>query len=119
MAVLAYNVLALLKQFIEHAHRHSHPELDVSTYHLAVDIAADYGPMLRMLPIEHLPCAGDDPQQLARHLVLLGSRMSPKQLATSKRKPKAAQAKGYVDGSIARSHVSTARILALAAGKRP
>lgn len=119
VAVLAYNVLALLKQFIEHAHRHSHPELDVSTYHLAVDIAADYGPMLRMLPIEHLPCAGDDPQQLARHLVLLGSRMSPKQLATSKRKPKAAQAKGYVDGSIARSHVSTARILTLAAGKRP
>ena len=33
--------------------------------------------------------------------------MRPKQLATSKRKPKAAQAKGYVDGSIARSHVST------------
>ena len=119
VAVLAYNVLALLKQFIERAHRHSHPELDVSTYHLAVDIASDYGPMLRMLPPEQLPRANDDPQQLARHLLRLAKRMSPKQLATSKRKPKAAQAKGYVDGSIARSHVSTARVLKQAAGKRP
>jgi IS4 transposase len=34
VAVLAYNVLALLKQLIEHAHRQSSPELDVSTYHL-------------------------------------------------------------------------------------
>ena len=119
VAVLAYNVLALLKQLIEHAHRQSHPELDVSTYHLAVDIASDYGPMLRMLPSEHWPQAHADPRQLVDHLLLLGSRMSPKQLATSKRKPKNVQPKGYVDGSIARSHVSTARVLKLAAAKRP
>ena len=75
VAVLAYNVLALLKQFIEHAHRESHRELDVSTYHLAVDIAADYGSMLRLLPAEHLPCADDDPQRLALHLLRLGARM--------------------------------------------
>lgn len=119
VAVLAYNVLALLKQLIEHAHRQSHPQLDVSTYHLAVDIASDYGPMLRMLPSEHWPRADDNPRQLVDRLLLLGSRMSPKQLATSKRKPKDAQAKGYADGSIARSHVSTARVLKQAAGKRP
>lgn len=119
VAVLAYNVLALLKQFIEHAHRHSHAELDVSTYHLAVDIASDYGTMLRMVAPEHLPHADDDPQQLVDHLLLLAKRMSPKQLATSKRKPKAAQAKCYVDGVTARSHVSTARVLKQAAEKRP
>lgn len=119
VAVLAYNVLALLKQLIEHAHRHSHPELDVSTYHLAVDIASDYGTMQRMLPPERLPCADDPPQQLLERLLRLASRMSPKQLATSKRKPKSAQAKGYVDGAIARTHVSTARVLKQAAGKRP
>ena len=33
-------------------------------------------------------------------------------LATSKRKPKRTQPKGYVDGKIARAHVATARILA-------
>jgi hypothetical protein len=75
--------------------------------------------MLRMLPPEHWPCADDDPRQLVDHLLLLGSRMNPQQLATSKRKPKDAQAKGYVDGSIARSHVSTARMLKQAAGRRP
>jgi len=119
VAVLAYNVLALLKQFIEHAHRPTHPGLDVSTYHLAVDITSDYGSMLRLLPSEHLPCADDDPRRLAERLLRLASRMSPKQLATSKRKPKTAHAKGYVDGSIARSHLSTDRVLKQAAGKRP
>jgi len=119
VAVLAYNVLALLKQFIEHAHRHDHPELDVSTYHLAVDITSDYGPMLHLLPPEHLPRADDDPRLLLERLLMLASRMSPWQLATSKRKPKTAQAKGYVDGSIARAHVSTARVLKRAAGRRP
>lgn len=119
VAVLAYNVLALLKQFIEQAHCHDHPELDVSTYHLAVDIASDYGSMLRLLPSEQLPRADDDPQQLAQRLLRLGRCMSPKQLATSKRKPKSAQAKGYVNGSIARAHVSTARVLKQAAQKRP
>ena len=119
VAVLAYNVLALLKQLTEHAHRHSHPELEVSTYHLAVDITSDYGPMLRMLPPEQLPRATGDPGQLVERLLLLASRLSPKQLATSKRKPKSPQTKGYVDGSIARSHVSTARVLKQASGKRP
>jgi len=119
VAVLAYNVLALLKQFIEHAHRQSHPQLDVSTYHLAVDIAADYGPMLRIVPSQQWLGADDDPGQLVERLLLLAERMSPKQLATSKRAPKAAQATGYVEGSIARSHVSTARVLKLALGKRP
>ena len=119
VAVLAYNVLAVLKQLIEHAHRQSHPDLDVSTYHLAVDIASDYGTMLRMLPPEQLPCSDGDARQLLERLLRLASRMSPKQLATSKRKPKVVHAKGYVDGAIARAHVSTARLLKKAAGKRP
>ena len=119
VAVLAYNVLALLKQCIEHAHRHDQPDLDVSAYHLAVDISSDYGSMLRLIPSEYLPSAGDDPRQLVERLLRLGSRMSPKQLAASKRKPKSAQAKGYVEGAIARSHVSTARVLKQAAGRRP
>lgn len=83
-----------------------------------MDIQSDYGTMLKMLAPEHWPRADDDPQRLVGHLLLLARRMSPKQLATSKRKPKTAQAKGYVDGFIARAHVSTARVLKLAAGKR-
>ncbi len=70
VAVLAYNVLALLKQLIKHARRHSHPELDVSTYHIAVDIAADYGPMLRLLAPQNQSRADDAPGQLVEHLLL-------------------------------------------------
>ena len=119
VAVLAYNVLALLKHFIEHAHRDNHPKLDVSTYHLAVDITSDYGPMQRMLPPEYLPRADKDLPRRVEHLLLLAKRMSPRQLATSKRKPTSAQTKGYVDASIARLHVSTARVLKEASAKRP
>jgi len=118
VAVLAYNVLALLKRFIEQAHHRDHPELNVSTYHLAVDIASDYG-MLRMLPPEHCPRPQGDVQQLAGHLLHLASRMSPRQLATSKRKPKLKQPKGYVDAATARAHLSTARVIKIAAGQRP
>lgn len=118
VAVLAYNVLALLKRVTEQAHRAAHPDLDVSPYHLTVEITSSYEAMARLLPPEHLPCADDDPMQLLQRLLRLASRLSPRQLATSKRAPKPAAPKGYVDGSIARSHVATARMLKAAAKRR-
>lgn len=39
----------------------AHPELEVPTYPLAVDIQADYG---GMLPPAHWPRAGEDPEPL-------------------------------------------------------
>lgn len=96
MTVLADNVLALLRQRIEHAHRHSHPELELD----AAAAPASATAARRRRP----------PQLLLKRLLLLGSRLRPKQLATSKRKPTSVQAKGCVNSSIARSHVSTARI---------
>lgn len=118
VAVLAYNVLALLKQLTERAHQATHPQLDVSTYHLAVEITGDYETMVRMLPPEYLPRAQDDPEQLLRRLLQLASRLSPKQLATSKRAPKPAVAKGYVEGAVARSHVATHRVISAAIKRR-
>ncbi len=112
VAVLAYNVLSLLKAVTEQAHRPMHPELDVSTYHLTVEIVSTYESMSLVLPPEHLPCADDDPLRLLQRLLLLASRLSPRQLATSKRGPKTTSAnEGYVSGSIARSHVSTKRVI--------
>jgi len=49
----------------------------------------------------------------------LASRMNPRQLATSKRKPKVKQPKGYVDAATVRAPVSTARVIKMAAGQRP
>ncbi len=81
VAVLAYNVLALLKRVTEQAHSAAHPDLDVSTYHLTVEINSSYEAMVRLLPPEHLPCADDDPIQLLQRLLLLARRLSPRQLA--------------------------------------
>jgi hypothetical protein len=50
VAVLAYNVLSLLKCSIEQAHRDSAPALDVSTYYLALDIRTEYPGLLLSPP---------------------------------------------------------------------
>lgn len=46
-----------------------------------------------------------------RRLLQLAARLKPRQLNSSKRQPKPKVSKGYVDGSIARSHVATARLI--------
>ena len=111
-ALLAYNVLALLKRVIEQAHEATHPELDVSTFHLTVEINSGYEAMALALPPEHLPQVGSLlPCQLMERLLLLAARLKPRQLATSKRAPKPKAPKGFVDGSLVRSHVATARVI--------
>lgn len=75
VAVLAYNVLALLQRAVEHAHRASHPSLDVSSYHLAEHVKSGYEGMLIALPPEHWPSpANRTPLQLAAYLLNLPAR---------------------------------------------
>lgn len=113
VAVLAYNVLALLQRVVEHAHRAQHPELEVSTYHLVQHIKSGYEGLSIALPPEYWPrvSEGDDPRLLLQQLLRLARRIPAKQVATSKRGPKIDTDKGYVDGKTARSHVSTDRVL--------
>jgi IS4 transposase len=117
-AVLAYNVLALLQRAVEQAHQPpptapSTPPLEVSYFHLAVQVRGGYEGLLIALPPEHWPCwNGADPAGLAQHLLRLARTINPRQVATSKRVPKIAKPKGYVDGKTARTHVATARLLA-------
>lgn len=120
VAVLAHNVLALLKRAIEQAHRSEQPELDVSTYHLTLHVVDGYKAVTLALPPEHLPrITHDDPRWLCDKLLQLARHLRPKSLASSKRAPKTRQAKGYVDGSLARAHVSTARVLKAYRPARP
>lgn len=120
VAVLAYNVLSLLQRAVERAHRKEHPQLEVSTYHLAEHVKSGYEGMLIAVPAEHWPSAtGQTAQTLADTLLRLARRISPRQVATSKRGPKIDKPKGYVDGSIARSHASTARVLRKARAATP
>jgi IS4 transposase len=119
-AILAYNVLSILKRSIEQAHREEMPELDVSTYHLAVHVRSDYQGMLIALPAERW-CTWSEasPEQLAQRLLQLGRQIPPRQVATSKRGPKKEKPKGYVNAATAREHVSTARVLKAAKAKTP
>ncbi len=119
VAVLAYNVLALLGRCVEQAHAPSpepnKPPLEVSTFHLALQIKSSYEGLLIAVPPEHWPSWQQaDPVRLAKRLLTLARRINPSQVATSKRKPKPKTPKGYVDGKTARAHVATARILAQA-----
>lgn len=111
-AVLAYNVLALLKRVIEQAHQAAHPPLDVSLFHLVVAITSGYEAVALALPAEHIPCAsGLSAPQLMQRLLALAARLKPTSLASSVRKPKPKAPKGYVAGAVARAHVATARVL--------
>lgn len=117
-AILAYNVLSLLKRCIEEAHREQAPELDVSTYHLAVHVSSDYQGMLIALPAQ----AWEDeltPPHLAQYLLRLAKRVSPRSVATAKRGPKKHKPKGYVEAAAVRKQLSTARVLRNAKGKTP
>jgi IS4 transposase len=118
VAVLAYNVLALLARCVERAHQRAHePPPEVSTYHLALHVRAGYEGLLIAVPPEHWTSwHAADPAHLAERLLQLARRIDPRQVAPSKRKPKPKPKtpKGYVDGKTARAHVATARVLAQA-----
>lgn len=113
VAVLAYNILSLLQRAIEQAHKPELPALEVSTFHVAQHVKAGYEGMLIALPPEHWPQYTDEdpPAELAKRLLLLAKRIHPHQVATSKRGPKIPRSVGYVDGALARAHISTARLL--------
>ena len=115
MAVLAYNVVHLLKHSVEQAHCQELPALDVSTYYIAVDLRAEYEGMLIALPAAAWSSwTEDDPRRLANRLLELARGFDPRRLATHKRGPKVRKPKGYVNAAVARSHVSTARVLGMA-----
>jgi len=120
VAVLAYNLLSLLKRCVEHAHLQETPQLDVSTYHLAQHVRGAYEGLLIAVPPAHWPDSGpQDTDQVVQRLLALARRILPRQVATSKRGPKIEKPKGWVDGRKARAHVSTARVLKDAAEQRP
>lgn len=116
-AVLAYNVLALLQRAVQQAHQPPPtappaPPLEVSCFHLAVQVRGGYEGLLIALPPDYwLRWDDADPAGLAQHLLRLARTLNPRQVATSKRGPKTAKPKGYVDGKTARKHVATARLL--------
>lgn len=120
VAVLAYNLLLLLKRCVEHAHRQEARQLDVCTYHLAQHVRGAYEGLLIAVPPAHWPrWVPQDTDQVVQRLLALARRIIPRQVATSKRGPKIEKPKGWVAQAKARAHVSTARVLKAATEQRP
>ena len=71
VAVLAYNVLALLQRCIEQAHQATHPALQVSLYHLALQVRGGYEGMLTALP--DAPWISGNPAELRSPRICTGS----------------------------------------------
>jgi IS4 transposase len=120
VAVLAYNVLAVLKRSVEHAHRDRSPALDISTYYLALAIRSHYDGMLIAVPATAWTSwSTAEPAITTQRLLALAQRVDPTRLTTHKRRPKNSPPKSYVDAGIVRAHVSTARLLKKAREKTP
>jgi IS4 transposase len=119
VALLAYNILATLKRCVEFAHQEQLPQLEVSSYYLALDLRNGYEGMLVALPASHWQqWANVDPPTLTEQLLRIAHNTRPAGLAAAKRTPKVKKTKEYVDVLQASAHFSTYRVLR-DAKKRP
>jgi IS4 transposase len=112
VALLAYNVLAVLRTAINATHDLKAAQIEISPYYLAVDIRANYAGM--MIAVGAAVWAAYDAMSarpIARLLLRIAAHVDPFAFRNHPRGPKKAQKKGRVSGTVARSHVSTARVL--------
>jgi IS4 transposase len=112
VAVMAYNVLAVLQAAVEAEHQLAVSNLEVSSYYIAGEVKAAYGGM--MIAIPEPVWAQFETQsalELSNTLRQLAARLNPKKLRKHRRAPKKKSRKGYVSGEAARKHVATARVL--------
>ncbi|RYE72039.1 MAG: IS4 family transposase [Oxalobacteraceae bacterium] len=119
-AVLAYNVLSVLKRSVEQAHRATQPpDWEASIFHLAVQVRSGYEGMLIAVPAENFPVE-QTPRGLAERLLGLARLIKAKQVSKSTRGPKKPKPKEWLEGKAARVHLSTDRVLKAAkSNKQP
>jgi len=120
LAVIAFNVLAVIEAAIAAAHDLQAAEIEISTYYVADDVRSDYRGMLIAIPTsawaafdEHSPTA------LARVLRQVAAQVDPRTLRKHPRGPKPKARKGYAPGATVRRHVATARVLRDGSTKAP
>ena len=120
VAVMAYNVLSVLKRSVERAHRERIPTLEVSAYHLAESACSAYAGMMVALPEEVRRSERERTvQAMVERLLSLAQHVRPEQIRISKRGPKVKVEKPYMDSRSAQAHASTARVLRNARRERP
>jgi IS4 transposase len=118
VALLAYNVISVVKAALAAAHGEALPRERVSGYYLAGEISATYHGMLVAVPPQQWGRFGHlTPSALAKILLHLAHKVAPDRFLKNTRGPKKPRPKRI---SGARDHhVSTARILAKRNPRQP
>ena len=113
VAILAYNVLAILQTAVRCAQDLDNSDIELSPYFFAMEIKANYGGMMVAISLRtwrtYDKCSA---QQIARLLLEIAAYVDPQAFRSHARGPKKPKPKGRVSTSTARSHVATARLLA-------
>jgi len=112
VAVVAYNVLALVQRAIRVAHPPEQTGIELSFYYVANELRSHYAGMMVALPQQTWRHTDfDSPKQLARRLLQLARCVDPRKLRKRPRSPKPKPRPGYAPASAARRHVATSRVL--------
>jgi hypothetical protein len=112
VAVMAYNVLAVLQSAVWVAHELQENDIELSSYCFADEIRTHYaGMVMAVMPAAWERYDNMTATQLAQVLLQIAVHANPKSLRKHPRGPKPSAKKGYVSGAVARSHVATARVL--------
>jgi IS4 transposase len=112
VAVLAYNVLSVVKSAVEASHDLEAAKMQVSTYYIAAEVKFAYGGMMMVVePKDWERQEGESAEQLSAALLELAKKVKPSTLRKHPRAAKKKVKKGYASGKEARQHVATARVL--------
>lgn len=112
LAVIAFNVLAVIEAAIATEHDLEKSQIEVSTYYVADDVRSDYRGMIIAIAASTWDAFDNhSPRTLARTLRNVAAYVDPRTLRKHRRGPKQKKPKGYAPGAAVRRHVATARVL--------
>jgi IS4 transposase len=112
LAVIAFNVLAVIEAAVAAAHDLQEAGIEVSTYYVALDVRSDYSGMLIAIPPSAWAAFDDQsPAALARTLRVVAAHVDPRTVRKHPRAPKPPKRKGYAAKAAVQRHVATARVL--------
>lgn len=112
VAVLSYNILAVLQSAVWNAHELHTSDIELSSYFFASEIRTHYaGMMMAVAPAAWERYDRLTPAQLARTLLHMAGHANPSALRKHPRSSRRETRKAFVPGAVVRRHVATARVL--------
>jgi IS4 transposase len=112
VAILAYNVLALISRAITIQHQLDPSKIQISPFYLATEIKATYRGMMLATDAPTWQRYDEmDAHELAQMLLRIAAHANPRALRSHPRGPKLRATKKYVSRGEAQRHVATARVL--------